>query len=261
MNAESQSHGPTTGPTYGAAFADVYDQWYANVTNVDDTVDTLIRLAGGGNLLELGVGTGRIAVPLARRLSGRQRITGIDESEEMLSVWRAKLANDETAAHRSIVHRGDMAEPVAGGPYSVVFCTFNTFFNLPTHDAQRSCLRNVARVLAPGGTVVLEYAVFPDDGRDIDGRFIGEHRRPDGTTVTSTTVVDPSEHTVSGHFRDTAGIERPWTIRYATPAMIDAMANDAGLVAVDRWEDFGRRPFVVGSARQVCVLRRRLGTR
>ena len=248
-------------PTYGDAFADVYDDWYADVTDVADTVDTLARLAGGGNLLELGVGTGRIAVPLAHRLSGRQRITGVDESEAMLSIWRSKLARDDQAAARSTVVQGDMADRVLGGPFSVVFCTFNTFFNLPTHDAQRTCLRSATADLAPGGSIVLEFAVFPDDGEATRGEFTDTHQRPDGTTVTSVSVIDPTTHTASGRFSDATGRERRWHIRYATPRMIEEMAHDAGLVVADRWEDFSRRPFLVGSARQVCVLRRRLGGR
>lgn len=247
--------------TYGDAFADVYDEWYADVTNVDDTVETLARLASGGNLLELGVGTGRIAIPLAHRLGPRQRVTGIDESEAMLAIWRSKLAHDATAAARSTVVRGDMAGDLPGGPYSVVFCTFNTFFNLPTHDAQRMCLRNSAAALAPGGGIVLEFAVFPDDDRTASGPVTDVHRRPDGSTVTSVSTIDRTSHTASGRFTDAAGHERHWQIRYATPRMIDEMAHDAGLVVTDRWEDFGRRPFLVGSARQVCVLRRRLGGR
>jgi SAM-dependent methyltransferase len=261
VDADSQAQHPTPDPTYGVVFADVYDEWYANVTNVDDTVGTLIRLASGGDLLELGVGTGRIAVPLAQRLSGRQRIVGVDESDEMLTIWRDKLSREPAAAARSVVVRGDMAGPHSGGPYSVVFCTFNTFFNLPTHDAQGVCLRSASSVLTPGGAVVLEFAVFPDDDVAPRGEFTAEHRRPDGTSIVSTTNIDPVEHTVSGRFSDATGHERPWRIRYATPSMIETMAHEAGLVVVDRWEDFGRRPFLAGSARQVCVLRRRLGGR
>ncbi|MBU6240758.1 MAG: class I SAM-dependent methyltransferase [Acidobacteria bacterium] len=253
MNEESQ--------TYGAAFADVYDDWYANVTNVDDTVETLVRLAGGGSLLELGVGTGRIAVPLAARLSGRARVTGIDESPEMLAMWRTKLATHADAATRSEVVLGDMAGPLPNGPYTVVFCTFNTFFNLPTHDAQRECLRNAVSVLAPGGAIVLEFAVFPDDDRAVAGQFVDERLRPDGTIVVSTSTIDPGEHTASGRFTDAAGNQRPWVIRYVTPRMLAGMAHDVGLVVTDQWEDFGRRPFLAASARQVCVLRRRLKRR
>lgn len=247
--------------SYGSMFADVYDDWYAEVTNVDDTVGTLFRLAGGGSLLELGVGTGRIAVPLARRLSGRAHITGVDESDEMLDAWRKKLAAEPGAAARSTVVRGDMSAPLPLGPFAVVFCTFNTFFNLPTHDAQRRCLANSAAVLAPGGAIVLEFAVFPEEGAALSGKFTEERRRPDGSVVTSTSVVDPIEHTVSGTFTDPTGRERRWNIRYATPAMIERMAHEAGLVVTDRWEDFARRPFLAGSTRQVCVLRRRLGGR
>ena len=247
--------------TYGDAFADVYDEWYADVTNVDDTVETLVRLASGGNLLELGVGTGRIAVPLARRLGPRQRVIGIDESEAMLAIWRSKLADEGQAAARSTVVRGDMASEVPGGPYSVVFCTFNTFFNLPTHDAQRMCLRNSAAALTPGGAIVLEFAIFPDDNQAVEGPSTQIHGRPDGSTVTSVSTIDPSSRTASGRFTDAGGRERHWQIRYATPRMIEEMAHDAGLVVTDRWEDFGRRPFLAGSARQVCVLRRRLGDR
>ncbi len=253
MNDDSQ--------TYGAVFADVYDDWYSNVTNVEDTVETLVRLAGGGNLLELGVGTGRIAVPLAARLSGRARITGIDESPEMLSVWRTKLSANADATARSLVILGDMSAPLPSGPHAVVFCTFNTFFNLPTHDAQRECLRHASSVLAPGGAIVLEFAVFPEDDRVTAGEFVDERRRPDGTIVISTSTIDPGEHTVTGRFTDGAGHQRPWTIRYVTPRMLDEMAHDVGLVVTDRWEDFGRRPFLATSARQVCVLRRRLTSR
>ena len=251
----------SAGRTYGKSFADVYDDWYQNVTNVDETVDTLIRLAAGGDLLELGVGTGRIAIPLARRLSGNQKLTGIDESEEMLEIWRSKLEQESALVVRSNVVRGDMSAPLPRGPYSVVFCTFNTFFNLPSHDAQLSCLLHSADVLAPGGAIVLEFAVFPDAPNAVCGEFTDEFIRPDGSSVRSTSVIDPTQHTVTGYFTDAQGRERPWTIRYATPQMIAGMALEAGLVITDVWEDFGRRPFLSGSARQVCVLRRRLGGR
>ena len=247
--------------TYGRTFADVYDDWYANVTNVDETVDTLVRLAGGGDLLELGVGTGRIALPLASRLGGRARVIGIDESDEMLDIWRAKLSSSPDVAARSAVVKADMSAPLPRGPFAVVFCTFNTFFNLPDHETQRACLRNAAAVLAPGGAIALEFAVFPEDDDAVAGEFVEERRRPDGTLVVSTSTIDPVEHTVTGRFTDGAGRERPWRIRYATPAMLAGMAGDAGLVITDRWEDFGRRPFLAASARQVCILRRRLNAR
>ena len=244
---------------YGAAFADVYDAWYEDVTDVPSTVDTLVRLAGGGNLLELGVGTGRIAVPVAERLAGRARIVGVDASVEMLDVWRAKLHNNDPAHQRSVVVHGDMTNSFDHGPFSVVFCTFNTFFNLPTHEAQRTCLANAASALAPGGAVVLEFAVFREHSFDAAAADVTETRtRRDGTVVTSTSRIDPSNFTASGSFTDEAGRSRSWNIRWATPLMIDEMAAAAGLVCTDRWEDFSRAPIRDASVRQVCVMRRRL---
>lgn len=247
--------------TYGRAFADVYDDWYSHVTNVDETVDTLVRLAGGGDLLELGVGTGRIAVPLATRLRGRARVVGIDESDEMLAIWRGKLSAAPDAAARSVVIKGDMSASLPRGPFAVVFSTFNTFFNLPDHESQRICLREAAAVLAPGGAIALEFAVFADDEHVAAGEFTEERRRPDGTLVVSRSVIDPREHTVIGRFTDGAGRERPWRIRYVTTRMLAEMAHGAGLALADRWEDFGRRPFLATSTRQVCILRRRLNAR
>ena len=244
---------------YGAAFADVYDAWYEDVTDVPSTVDTLVRLAGGGNLLELGVGTGRIAVPVAERLAGRARIVGVDASVEMLDSWRAKLQNNDRARERSVVVHGDMTTSFDYGPFSVVFCTFNTFFNLPTHEAQQACLANAASALTAGGAVVLEFAVFRDHSSDAAPAEMTETRtRRDGSVVTSTSRIDPSDFTASGTFTDDAGHARSWNIRWATPQMVDQMAAAAGLVCTDRWEDFSRTPIRDASVRQVCVMRRRL---
>lgn len=257
----SPSHTSDDG-AYGAAFADVYDSWYADVTDVDATVDTLVRLSSGGNLLELGVGTGRIAVPLAMRLQGRARLVGVDSSEAMLDVWRAKLDDNPIARTRSTAVHGDMASFVDPGKFSVAFCTFNTFFNLPTHESQRQCLRNAAASLTPGGAVVLEFAVFPDDVNEPGGVGVVEtsemRPRPDGSEVTSVSRIDHVHHTAEGTYVDASGRSRSWSIRWATPSMIDEMAHEAGLVCVDRWEDFSRRAIRPDSARQVCVLRRRL---
>lgn len=254
---------------YGAAFADVYDAWYEDVTDVTSTVDTLVRLAGGGNLLELGVGTGRIAVPLAERLGHNARIVGIDSSIQMLEIWRAKLStNARASAHSRVVH-GDMTlsfkheslrrESLDHGPFSVIFCTFNTFFNLPTHDAQRGCLANAAAALAPGGAIVLEFAVFRDDIIGATPSEVTESRtRRDGSMVTSTSRIDPSDFSASGVFIDDTERSREWHIRWATPRMIEEMGAAAGLVCTDRWEDFSRAPFRDASVRQVCVMRRRL---
>lgn len=253
----SSPTGPHDAAAYGDAFVDVYDDWYAGVTDVASTVETLVRLAGGGSLLELGVGTGRIAVPLAERLSGAGRIVGVDASATMLQRMAEKVAHlPESSRDRIVMHLGDMKDAAPGGPFSVVFCTFNTFFNLPDRASQITCLHTAAGSLAPGGAIVLETAVFHDDPP------LGEHSetrtRPDGSIVHSVSRVT-SAHTAEGEFSDDRGNVWPWRICFASPTQIDRMAwQAAGLVCTDRWEDFARRPFVPSSSRQVCVLRRRL---
>lgn len=248
---------PNGSAAYGDVFADVYDQWYAGVTDVASTVDTLVRLAAGGRLLELGVGTGRIAVPLAERLSGSSRVVGIDASAPMLRRMADKVAALRPAVQdRIVMHLGDMKDPAPGGPFSVIFCTFNTFFNLPDTAAQMECLHNASEALAPGGAIVLETAVFADDPP------VGEIRetrsRPDGSVVSSVSRIT-SANTAEGEFADDRGNVWPWRICFASPVRIEEMARQAGdLVCTDRWEDFARRPFVPSSSRQVCVLRRRL---
>jgi SAM-dependent methyltransferase len=246
---------------YGDTFADVYDDWYANVTDVASTVDTLVRLSGGGSLLELGVGTGRIALPLARRLGGSARVVGVDASPDMMNRFRAKLASEPDHVSSRVEPRlGDMKDAVPGRLFSVIFCTFNTFFNLPSAAAQRECLRNAVSNLAPGGAVVLETAVFPDLAEP--GERTETRTRPDGTEVHSTSrILDDSngERIAEGLFSDDQGRSWPWRICFASPRQIDDMARDAAdLVCTDRWENFGRQPFVSSSSRQVCVLRRRL---
>ncbi len=246
---------------YGDTFANVYDDWYANVTDVASTVDTLVHLSGGGNLLELGVGTGRIALPLAQRLGGTAHVVGIDASPDMLNRFRTKLASEpDHVSSRVELLLGDMRDAVPGRSFSVIFCTFNTFFNLPSAAAQRECLSNTVSSLAPGGAVVLETAVFPDLAEP--GERTENRVRPDGTAVHSTSrILDSTngERIAEGLFSDDHGRSWPWRICFASPHQIDDMARDAAnLVCTDRWENFARQPFVSSSSRQVCVLRRRL---
>ena len=127
--------------TYGESFADVYDDWYADVSDVDATVAMIARLAGDGPVLELGVGTGRLAIPLA---AAGVRVIGIDASPSMLRLLDEKPGADAvTAVLADMAHlaEGPGAEEIAAaGPYTVAFAAFNTFFNLVTPDDQRRCL-------------------------------------------------------------------------------------------------------------------------
>ncbi|NNE11485.1 MAG: class I SAM-dependent methyltransferase, partial [Ilumatobacter sp.] len=150
--------------TYGDAFADVYDDWYADVSDVTTTVDMLLALAEGGEALELGVGTGRLAVPLAR--SGRPHgvaVTGVDSSEAMLERLRRRDTDGLVTTAL-----GSMARDLPGGPYRLVFAAYNTIFNLRSARDQAACFASVADVLVPGGRFVVEAYVpdVHDQGRD-----------------------------------------------------------------------------------------------
>lgn len=243
-----------TPPLYGDTFADVYDEWYEHVTDAPATARALHALAGGGNLLELGIGTGRIAIPLAQLLAPGRSVWGIDESQAMLDLCRAKLADmNPSVTERIHLLQGDMADNLPSGPFSVIFCTFNTFFNLDSEAAQRTCLRAATQALTPGGAVVLETAVLTG-------------ARTNAPTIThaahSSSDYNPETQIGHGVFTSTSLdgslVERPWRIRYSTPAQIDEMAAAAGLICTDRWEDFAFTPFHAGSARQVAVWRRRI---
>jgi SAM-dependent methyltransferase len=228
--------------TYGDRFADVYDDWYGG--DDQDTaaaVDRLAELAGDGPVLELGVGTGRLAVPLAARGIA---VTGVDASEAMLERLASKPGNVTT-------HVGDMAGPLPDGPWSLVVVARNTFFNLTSEEAQRAALAEVRRVLAPEGSLVIE-AFVPDGSKqrssvevrevDVDRvlLFVDRHD-PERQQAWSSFV----ELTPEGNRF------RPCLIRYATPDQLDEMAADAGLTLAERSSDWRRGPFGPDSVRHV----------
>lgn len=246
--------------SYGDSFADVYDDWYADITDVDATTDTLDMLAtradptgaGGTRILELGVGTGRLALPLAAR---GHTVHGIDSSERMLAAMAAKPGGASVVAHL-----GDMVDDIAtaaeqGGPFDVIFVAYNTLFNLLAVERQQACFVSAARHLAPGGAFVVE-AFDPttphDRTADVGVRSITADR-----VVLSVSTSDPATQRAEGQyveFTEAGGVRlRPWSIRWATTAQLDAMAAAAGLEVVDRWEDFNRRPFAVDSPTHVSV--------
>ncbi|WP_195210561.1 class I SAM-dependent methyltransferase [Actinomarinicola tropica] len=239
---------PTPDPDYGASFADVYDDWYADVTDAAATADHVARLveaAGGGRVLELGVGSGRLALAMADR---GLRVAGIDVSPSMLDLLRAK-----PGAARVDVHEGDMAEPdgVVDGPFAVVLVAFNTFFNLADERRQRRCLEGVARLLVPGGSLLVE-AVVPGDPPPTVTRDLSPSRVTLDRVVLTATEHDPATQTVTGQHVD-MGVDgsvrlRPWRIRYATPDQLDAMAAAAGLHLLDRTAGWDGEPFDDDSA-------------
>ena len=232
--------------SYGDGFADVYDEWYQDVTDVEATVEAITRLAGGGRALELGVGTGRIALPLAAR---GVEVHGVDSSERMLDRLRAKPG----AAVVSVTV-GDMAADLPSGPFQVVFVTYNTFFNLRTADAQRRCFHEVAARLAPGGVFVIE-AFVPTDTGPGPRHDVGVRSMHRDAVVLSVSVTDPATQTAEGQYvelSERGGVRlRPWSIRYATPSELDEMATAAGLRLAARHADWHGSPFDADAAHHV----------
>lgn len=234
--------------SYGDAFADVYDDWYHDVSDVDATVARLHTLAGGGRVLELGVGTGRLAVPLAA--AGCQ-VTGIDASAAMLERLRLR------DPHRTVttVH-GDMVDDLPAGPFDVVFAAYNTLFNLLDADRQRACFAAVTERLAPDGALVVE-AFVPQahTGSQVSVRTLTVDR-----VVLSASVHDAATQTAEGQFIEftaAGGVKlRPWVVRYSTTDELDSMATRAGLALRHRWAAFDGRPFDDDSTTHVSVYAR-----
>ena len=237
--------------SYGEAFADVYDEWYGDVSDVDGTVDTVVALAGGGPVLELGIGTGRLALPLAAR---GVEVHGIDASPAMVARLRAKPGGEAIAV--TIADFADV-EPEAPGRFSVVLAAYNTLFNLITADAQRRCFANAARRLRRGGALVIEAFVPSPEPDETDGQVTPSVIEVD-RVVLQATRRHPATQTVEGSTISIteAGIRlRPWHIRYATPAELDAMAGAAGLELARRGAGWRGEAFTSDSSTHVSVYR------
>ncbi|MDP1818430.1 MAG: class I SAM-dependent methyltransferase [Acidimicrobiales bacterium] len=242
--------------TYGDRFADVYDDWYGDVSDAEGCaakVAALVADAGGGPVLELGIGSGRLALPLVER---GLEVHGIDASEAMVAALRAK-----PGAEHIRVAVGDMAvlELPEPPPFAVVLVAFNTFFNLPTAAEQGRCLERVANLLAPEGHLLIE-AFVPDaaGGIGIDGA-VTPRRIATDEVVLSVSQRDRAAQTISGqHVHVTeAGIRlRPWHLRYATPDQLDALAAAAGLELAWRAAGWAGEPFTDDSAAHVSAYRR-----
>ena len=241
--------------TYGRAFADVYDEWYEGVSDIAATVTTLTDLALAGadraRVLELGIGTGRLAVPLAD--DERLTVVGVDTSQPMLDLLSIRDREGRVEARLA-----DMVDGLPDGPFDLVLVAYNTLFNLTGEREQQRCFEQVAARLRPGGRFVVE-AFVPDeparDGDDVSIRTMTADR-----VVLSISRRDAGRQTAEGQFvelTEAGGVRlRPWSIRYATPDQLDAEAVSAGLELESRWADMARTPLDAHHDRHVTVYRR-----
>lgn len=235
--------------SYGDGFADVYDDWYSDISDVAATTTALARLADGGRVLELGIGTGRLALPLA--LAGVE-VHGVDSSQAMLD----RLVGKE-GADRVHVTVGDMVDDLPDGPFSLVFVAYNTFFGLLTAERQQECFHQVAARLSPHGCFAIEAFVPELEGEatsSVSVRSIHADR-----VVLNVNTADPANQRAEGHYVDiteSGGVRlRPWSIRWATPVQLDGMAHLAHLHLEARWTSFDGAPFGAESTRHVSIYR------
>lgn len=233
--------------SFDQAAADVYDQELRG--DEPAATEFLAELAGTGPALELAIGTGRIAIPLAAK---GIRVAGIDFSEPMLAKLRAKPGGE-----RIEVTLGDFAEVPVEGSFGLVYLVFNTLFNLLSQDDQVRCFANVARRLTEDGVFVVE-AFTPGylhrlrehqyvDAEDVQGRQVtldvGRHDPVSQTLTESHVVLTPD-----------GGVRLyPIVTRYAWPSELDLMARLAGLRLRERWGGWRREPFNDASVRHLSI--------
>jgi SAM-dependent methyltransferase len=233
---------------FGERVAEGYDESSADMfapAVVDPVVDFLAGLAGHGAALELGIGTGRIALPLARR---GVRVHGIDLSAAMVARLRAKPGADRIG-----VTIGDFATTTVEGSFSVAYLVFNTINNLTTQDGQVACFQNVAAHLEPGGCFVIEVGVP------------ALQRLPPGETVRAFALTPThlgfdeydvvGQGLISHHYSVVDGklevVSMPF--RYVWPSELDLMARMAGMTLRERWSGWKREPFTGDSTKHVSV--------
>src|SRR4051794_9428378 len=212
---------------------------------VEPAVDFLAELAGERRALELGIGTGRIALPLAAR---GVTVHGIELSRAMVEQLRAKPGGDAIG-----VTVGDFASARAEGTFTLAYLIFNTIMNLTTQDAQVACFENVARHLEPGGHFVIEVGV-PQLQRLPPGETYQVFDATAGHWgIDEYDVVD--QGLISHHFQ--GGERSSIAFRYVWPAELDLMARIAGMEPSARWSGWRREPFTADSRRHVSVWTRR----
>jgi SAM-dependent methyltransferase len=238
-------YGPST---YGDRLADIYDEWVQSMAlDTEAAVDFLAELAGPGPALELAIGTGRVALPLAERGIA---VHGIDASEAMLARLRSKPGGETIP-----IEVGDFADVAVEGRFRLVYVVFNTLFALQTQGVQVRCFENVAAHLADGGLFVVE-AFIPDLSRfDRDQRVEARRVAVDDVWLDLGRHY-PIEQRVEWqhiHLSSEGTQFYPVQIRYAYPSELDLMARLAGLSLHNRFDGWRREPFTGATGASISV--------
>ncbi len=230
--------------------AEIYDEWLGPTGDpqlIEQTVTRMVELAGDGPALELGIGTGRIALPLTQR---GVEVHGIDASEAMVEKLRAKPGGANLP-----VTIGDFRDVPIDDRYSLVFVVFNTFFSLLSQEEQLICFENVATHLADDGVFLIE-AFIPDLAR-----YDRNQRTATTDLKTDSVRLESSQHDPLTQRVDTTFVVLeegrvrlfPLKIRYAYPSELDLMARLAGLRLKERWGGWNREPFTSSSPQHISL--------
>ena len=246
MDDEDGHFGEGVAARYDESCSDMFDP-----SVVDAMVEVLAGLAGGGRALELGIGTGRIALPLAAR---GVPVRGIDMSRAMVARLQAKPGGEQIG-----VTIGDFATTRVDGTFSLVYLVFNTIMNLTTQQAQVACFGNAAAHLEPGGCFVIEVHV-PElrrlpPGQDVVPFHVSPTRWAFDRYDTATQAMSSNYVEVSGGRGEYTSIP----FRYVWPAELDLMAQLAGLRPYERWDGWTRAPFTSESRQHVSVWAKPVG--
>lgn len=234
--------------SYGTQVGETYDRLYGAVMDTEIEVRRLVSLADEGPVLELGVGTGRLAIPLAE--SGLH-VHGVDSSAAMLEQLHAKAGGADID-----LTEGDFSDVRVAGSFQLVVLAFNTLFALPSQEAQVACFSNAASHLRPGGRFVVEAWIHdPAYFREHVGmwpRFLGEGL---AIVVGRDDPVAQTLHVTELHFENGSVRTVEMNHRYAGPSELDLMARLAGLRLEHRWANWSAEPFTADSPRHVSVYR------
>lgn len=232
--------------SFGAETAADYDRFLRG--DEEETVRFLVKQSRGGRTLELAIGTGRIAIPLAQ---AGVPVEGLDLSPEMLAVLRSKTTGDQIP-----VTLGNFRDIPVTGSFRLIYLVYNTFFNLLTQEDQVTCLANVAKHLDDDGTFLVEaftpgYLFRLRDNQYVDAEAIevGEVRLDVARHDPVTQLLEESHVVLSS----TGVSVSPIVCRYVWPSELDLMARMAGLRLLDRWGGWNEEPFNSESRRHVSV--------
>jgi len=231
--------------TYGDRMADFYDELPTHPADADAAARCLADLADGGPALELGIGTGRLALPLAGH---GVAVSGIDASAAMVARLRAKPGGENVG-----VTIGDFATTTVEGTFSLAYLVRNTTMNLTTQAAQVACFRNVAAHLEPGGRFVIEVQVPALQGLPPGNIFHVFRAEKDYWGIDEYDVVN--QGLVSHHLETIEGQVERFSVpfRFVWPSELDLMAELAVMRLRERWSGWKREPFTSASDEHVSV--------